>query len=264
MTERLLVRGFDLHCHIDLFPDPAMLIARCEKDQIVALAVTTTPLAWAQNRHWTAGSRYVHAAPGLHPELVGERQAEIVLLERALEESSFIGEVGLDGSPKHRNSWETQKQIFGRVLSGVQQLGGRVISIHSRHAATDVLRYIEEYTTPDRVLPILHWFSGSVPVAKRAVSLGCYFSINQRMLRGASGMKLIHNLPADRLLTETDAPFATVDDRKTEPRDTAETVELLALSRGVPLLEMRETLAVNARKIFAFAGLDTVFEIDPS
>ena len=55
MTERLLVGGFDLHCHIDLFPNPAALIARCEKDQIVALAVTTTPLAWAQNRSWTTG-----------------------------------------------------------------------------------------------------------------------------------------------------------------------------------------------------------------
>ena len=36
MTERLVVKGFDLHCHIDLFPDPAALIAGCDKDQIVA------------------------------------------------------------------------------------------------------------------------------------------------------------------------------------------------------------------------------------
>ncbi len=264
MTERLLVRGFDLHCHIDLSPDPAALIAMCEKDQIVALAVTTTPLAWTQNRLWAAASRYVHAAPGLHPELVGERHAEIVLLEGALEESPFIGEIGLDGSPKHRNSWETQKQVFARVLSGAQRLGGRIVSIHSRRAAPDVLRHIEEYTTPDRVLPVLHWFSGSVPVAKRAVSLGCYFSVNQRMLRGASGMNLIRNLPADRLLTETDAPFPTVDDRKTKPHDVVTLVERLAFARDVPLLEMRETLAANTRKVFAFAGIDTVFDISPS
>ena len=264
MTERLLVRGFDLHCHIDLFPDPAALIAMCDQEQIVALAVTTTPLAWAQNRHWAARSRYVHAAVGLHPELVGERHAEIVLLEEALDASPFVGEIGLDGSPQYRKSWEIQKHVFARALSGAQRLGGRVASVHSRRAAADVLRCIEEHTTSKRVLPILHWFSDTVEVAKRAVQLGCYFSVNHRMLKGAAGMKLIRNLPSDRLLTETDAPFTTIDDRKTEPRDIAATVERLAIARGVSLLEMRSTLAANARKVFAFAGIDTVFEIDPS
>ncbi len=264
MTERLLVRGFDLHCHIDLFPDSVALIAMCEQDQIVTLAVTTTPLAWTQNRQWTAGSRYVHAAVGLHPELVGERHTEIVLLEGALEESPFVGEIGLDGSPRHRKSWEIQKHVFARALSSAQRLGGRVASVHSRRAAADVLRCIEEHTTSKRVLPILHWFSDSVAVAKRAVRLGCYFSVNHRMLKGAAGIKLIRNLPSDRLLTETDAPFTMVDDHKTEPRNIAATVERLAIARGVSLLEMREILATNARKVFAFAGIDTVFEIDPS
>ena len=262
--ERLLVRAFDLHCHIDLFPDPAALIARCDKDQIVALAVTTTPLAWAQNRHWTAGSRYVHAAVGLHPELVRERHAELVLLEGAIEEARFIGEVGLDGSPQHRKSWGIQKQVFARILSGAQGLGGRVASIHSRRAAADVLRCIEEHTTADRMLPILHWFSDSVSLARRAVSLGCYFSINHRMLAGAAGMELVRNLPSDRLLTETDAPFTTMNDRKTEPRDVATVVARLAIARGTSLMEMRETLATNARKVFAFAGIDAICEIGPS
>lgn len=264
MTVRLQVRCFDFHCHIDLLPDPAALIAKCEKDQIVALAVTTTPLAWRQNRLWAAGSHYVHAAVGLHPELVSERHAEIVLLERLLQESPFIGEIGLDGSPQHRKSWEIQKHVFARALSGAQRLGGRVASVHSRRAAADVLQCIEEHTTSKRVLPILHWFSDTVEVAKQAVRLGCYFSVNHRMLKGAAGMKLIRNLPSDRLLTETDAPFTTMDDRKAEPRDIAATVERLAIARGVSLLEMRSTLAANASKVFAFAGIDTVFEIAPS
>ena len=161
VIERLPVRGFDLHCHVDLFPDPATLIATCDKDQIVTLAVTTTPLAWTQNQRWTAGSRYVHIAVGLHPELVGQRHSEIALLEVALEESPFIGEIGLDGSSQYRGSWERQKQAFVCALSVAQRLGGRVASVHSRRAAADVVRYIEEHTTADRVLTILHWFSGS-------------------------------------------------------------------------------------------------------
>ncbi len=264
MMEQMLVRGFDLHCHIDLFPDPAALIARCEKDQIVVLAMTTTPLAWAQNKHWTAGSRYVHAAVGLHPELVSERHAELQLLEGAIEETRFIGEVGLDGSPRHRKSWGIQKRVFARILARAQRLGGRVASIHSRRAAADVLRCIEEHTTGDRLLPILHWFSDSASLAKRAASRGCYFSINHRMFGGATGMELIRNLPSDRLLTETDAPFTTVNGRKAEPRDVATAVTRLATARGTSVMEMRETLATNVRRVFAFAGIDEAFEIGPS
>ena len=123
---------------------------------------------------------------------------------------------------------------------------------------------IEEHTTADRMLPILHWFSDSVSLARRAVSLGCYFSINHRMLAGAAGMELVRNLPSDRLLTETDAPFTTMNDRKTEPRDVATVVARLAIARGTSLMEMRETLATNARKVFAFAGIDAICEIGPS
>ena len=264
MMERLIVRGFDLHCHVDLFPDPRALIAMCQKNQIVTLAVTTTPMAWKQNRLWAAGNRYVHAATGLHPELVGTPHGDIVLLERTVEASPFIGEIGIDGSMPHRRNWARQKYVFSRALTAAQRMGGRVASVHSRRAAADVLRCIEEHTTSERVLPILHWFSDSAALAKRAVGLGCYFSVNPRMLDSDHGMELIRNLPSDRLLTETDAPFTMVTNRKTNPHDIVRAVERIAIVRGVSLPEMKETLATNARKVFAFAGLDMFFEIDRS
>lgn len=52
-----------------------------DDNQIATLAVTTTPRAWSQNLRWTAQNRYVYAAVGLHPEVVGDRHAEITLLE---------------------------------------------------------------------------------------------------------------------------------------------------------------------------------------
>jgi len=117
-------RGFDFHCHVDLLPDSAAKIAVCERGHILTLAVTTTPKAWGQNHRCTAGSRYVHAAIGLHPELAGERHTEIDLLERLMAETVFVGEIGLDGSPQHRNSWRVQREVFIRILSAAQRLGG--------------------------------------------------------------------------------------------------------------------------------------------
>ena len=128
------IRGFDFHCHVDLYPDPTRVIAACERKGIVTLAVTTTPKAWLQNRRWTRGSRYVFPALGLHPELVGERHHEIALLEEHMKESHLIGEIGLDGSRQYQKSWQAQVEVFTRALAAAQHLGGRVLSIHSRRA----------------------------------------------------------------------------------------------------------------------------------
>ena len=250
--------GFDFHRHIDLFPDPTAEIEACESSRIFTLAVTTTPKAWAQNRRWTAGCRYVHAALGLHPELAGERHAEIDLLENLLGETPFIGEIGLDGSPQHCHSWQKQREVFIRILSAAQQLGGRVGSIHSRLAARDVLACLTEHTTPERFLPILHWFSDSSALARQAAEQGCFFSINHLMLRSKRGVGLIRGLPIDKILTETDAPFTGRTRRKNEPQVVMTTIKLLAEVRGVSTNEMAAILNANATRVLNFAGIISI------
>jgi len=249
------VRGFDFHCHVDLFPDPAAAIASCERERIVTLAVTTTPRAWTQNSRWTAGSRYVHAALGLHPELAVERHAETALLEQLMAETNFVGEIGLDGSAPHRANLPAQRSVFTRVIREAERLGGRVLSIHSRRAAKEVVECLTANSSAARVLPILHWFSDSAAIAQQAVRAGCYFSVNPRMLEGASGLLLVRAIPADRLLTETDAPFTMFGNRKTEPRDVLQTVSKLAAALSVPSDDMKERLRANATRVLAFAGV---------
>jgi TatD DNase family protein len=247
-------RGFDFHCHVDLDRDPAALVARCERQRIITLAVTTTPRAWSQNRIWTARSRYVFAALGLHPELVAERHSEAGLLEAGIREACFIGEVGLDGSPRHRKSFTLQQEVFRRTLDAAQKVGGRVLTIHSRAAASEVIEMIGRQTTPDKVLCILHWFSGTPAAAKTAVKSECYFSVNGQMLDNERGLVLVKSLPLNRLLTETDSPFAKEAGRASLPWDVLRTAERLATLRGIPSEEMNRTLAENARRVLDFAG----------
>src|SRR6266481_1014966 len=261
MSEQTTVRSVDFHCYIDLYPDPAAMIATCERNRIVTLAVTTTPKAWLQNSRWTTESLYVYPAVGLHPELVAERYRELPELEEYMKESRLVGEVGLDGSPQHRKSWSMQEEVFVRTLTGAQRLGGRVVSIHSRRAASEVVKCIEEHTTPDRVLPILHWFSGSIADARKGIDLGCYFSINHRSLDNEAGMALIRSLPEDRLLTATDAPFTSIGDRQAEPADVIAMVERLAAVRDVPVPEMTRLIMINAQRVLAFAGLTLAADI---
>lgn len=254
MTEIMPLRGFDFHCHVDLFPDPAAAITLLEQNQIFTLAVTTTPKAYPQNQRWTAESLYVYAAVGLHPELVAERQNEIDLLESLVEETPFIGEVGLDGNSQHRSSLPAQKIVFLRVLSTAQRKGGRIVSIHSRRAAREVLRCIQEQTTPDRVLPILHWFSDSLDVANDAVNLGCFFSINPRILKSRQGIKLLRSLPIERILPESDAPFAS-DEKSDKLLTISDISQMIASVRGEDANMIASFLIENCSRVLKFAGI---------
>lgn len=257
MTES--VQGFDFHCHVDLFPDPARLIAECQERKFFTLAVTTTPKAWRQNQLWTAKTPFVVPAIGLHPELAVQRGHEVTLLEELMSEARFVGEIGLDGSPAHRDSLELQAKVFAAALRQAQRLGAKAASIHSRRAAKQVLQLLSDLTTPDRVLPILHWFSDAPAVAAVAVAKGCYFSVNRQMLESASGQSLVKSLPLDRLLTETDAPFTVSERRACVPFDVVSAVELLAKVKGISADDVRGEISANAGRVLEFVGLQPAF-----
>lgn len=250
------IRGFDFHCHVDLFKNPQELIATCIRNQIVTVAVTTTPRAWIQNQRWTHGTKFVIPALGLHPELAGDHHQEVTLVEQYIKNCRLIGEIGLDGSLQHRKNWQLQVTVFRRILSAAQHLGRRILSVHSRKAESDVLECLESETTPDRVLPILHWFSGTVSNGMKAASLGCYFSFNSKSLETINGLNLLKSLPEDRLLTETDGPFTCIGRHRSKPHDVLHTAKYMASARGVPISHMKQVLRSNAAHVMSFANIE--------
>lgn len=207
----------DFHCHIDLYPDPASVIERANREGIYVLAVTTTPKAWSGTQNLLKGCSRIKTAVGIHPELVGERHQEIDLLCSIMQETRYVGEIGIDGSPQHRSTFDLQQQIFRRVLSKSVELGGRILSIHSRYAANEVLSIIEEY--PKAGIFVLHWFSGSIIELDRAIKSGCWFSVGPAMLASQRGRELFLNMPRDKVVTETDGPFAMIDKKSLMPWD---------------------------------------------
>lgn len=239
----------DFHCHLDLYPDPAGVVAECERADVRTLAVTTTPRAWARNREFAAASRRVRPALGLHPQLVAERAGELTVFEELLPGARYVGEVGLDAGPRFFKSLELQKLVFARILKCCARLGGRILSIHSVRAARDVLDLVEEHLPPSNGKVVLHWFTGSMSEARRATDLGCYFSINAEMLRNNRHRKLVSALPADRLLTETDGPFTRLGDAPFQPSDVRIALDSLASLRGVAPEVLASTVLENLRTL---------------
>jgi TatD DNase family protein len=207
----------DFHCHLDLYLEPQVVVKECVLRGIYALAVTTTPSAWQGTSELISGADRIRVALGLHPELARERRSELELFDQFLPRTRYVGEIGLDGSLEMRKFWTDQKFVFDRILAACQAAGGKIMTIHSRRAVTEVLNSLEAY--PGAGTPILHWYSGGSRELARAVDLGCWFSVGPAMLNGEKGRKLAALMPMDRVLTETDGPFAMVNGHAAFPWD---------------------------------------------
>jgi TatD DNase family protein len=242
-------RWVDFHCHLDLYRDHVDLIAECDRERVATLAVTTTPKAWSRNQELAARSDHVRVALGLHPQLVAERASELPLLEHYLRDARYVGEIGLDAGPRFYRSVPAQERVFVRILRACAEQGGKVLTVHSVRAVAKVLGHIERELPPDRNRVVLHWFTGTAAEAQRAVSLGCYFSVNGEMLRSPKHRQLVSGLPAERLLTETDGPFVERDGRPMRPRDVTDTVADLALLRDTATETMQATILANLRAL---------------
>jgi TatD DNase family protein len=216
----------DFHCHLDLYPNHHEVRQECDRRGMYVLSVTTTPSAWKGTAALAAGSLRIRTAVGLHPQVAGARKSELGPFDELLPEAHYVGEIGLDGAPGHRDSWDDQVAVFEHILSQCAMADGRIMSIHSRRAISAVLDCLEK--VPQAGVPVLHWFSGSVRDLDRAVRLGCWFSLGPAMLATEKGRNLAARMPPDRVLTETDGPFAQVNGRSIMPWDVEDAINRLA------------------------------------
>ncbi|MEX2218922.1 MAG: Qat anti-phage system TatD family nuclease QatD [Phycisphaerales bacterium] len=216
----------DFHCHLDLYPDPAAVVADVARSGVYVLGVTTTPAAWDGIRQLVADARRVRLAVGIHPELAHTPHADIDRLSALLAQTRYVGEVGLDGRPSLQEHAGMQRDVFERILRACRAAGGKILSIHSRRAAPEVLNCLADH--PDAGTPVLHWFSGTPAQLRRAVEIGCWFSVGPAMVTSGVGRELVRLIPQDRLLTESDGPFVQVASRPATPRDMGFVEEVIA------------------------------------
>ena len=241
----------DFHCHLDLYPDPMQVAHEAERSAVHTLTVTTVPRAWVQEREMFAGLKFVRPALGLHPELAAEHAGEMSLWERHLDETRYVGEVGLDGRARARNSLPQQRTIFQRILEISRERGGKVLTVHSAGASVETVRMIVAHLPPDRGRVVLHWFTGSKASMAIAAEHGCYFSVNTAMLESDGARKLLAALPLDRLLTETDGPFTRQNGRVARPSDVPETVQQLAKFLRMPPAELGQLIRSNLKSLLS-------------
>lgn len=255
------VGNIDFHCHLDLYPDHFSAFRHCARDGVNVLAVTTTPLAWPHNEELAAKTARIRVGLGLHPQVVGERELEIDRFEALVPKAKFIGEVGLDAGPRFFRSLDAQRRVFERVLRACATNGPKVLSIHAVRAIPEVIKMLNMLLPRSQGLPILHWFSGTSAEVARALDAGCWFSINPLMGKTPNGLKIIDAIPIERMLTETDGPFARDTDGSTlAPGAVAKAVKLIARSKKMSENAVQCQLVKNLIRVDQFVGHVGLYE----
>jgi TatD DNase family protein len=237
----------DFHCHLDLYPGARDIYRKAAVRNEFTWLVTTSPKAFAATSRALEAMPTVLITPGLHPEIAHERAEELDLLLEQIAGVKAVGEVGLDGSPRFNPHYNIQRRIFRAVIARCAELGGRTLSIHSRRAVRDVLADLEQY--PNFGTAVLHWFSGSSAELRAAEARGCWFSIGPAMFASASGRALAAAMPRDRVVPESDGPFAKIEDKPVMPWCAAQTAEALGPLWGLSPEATMDTIGRNGRKL---------------
>ena len=196
----------DFHTHLDLYPNPIHIAERVNARNMFTLCVTTSPRAWLGTSRVFKRYENIIVGLGLHPEIVAVKINELEQMLAYILDVKYVGEIGLDGLPQNRATLAIQKTVFTNIVKECAKQNGRIMSIHSRGAVNNVLTILR--SNPGAGVAVLHWFSGTIDELRMANDQGCYFSVNPLMLNSARGVALIAEMPRDRVLPESDGPFA--------------------------------------------------------
>lgn len=201
---------------------------------------------------------YIFAAVGIHPEEIDGSLPENwldclrVWLEHG--DAVAIGEIGLDYHWPDSAPKERQREIFAAQLALSKELNYPVC-VHDRDAHADVLALLKEY----RPEGVVHCFSGSSQMAREIIGLGMYIGIGGAVTfkNAKKILQVAREIPLDRLLLETDAPYMAPEPHRGKRNDSTlipHTAARIAELRGVTAREVLEASNRNIRRLFRLEG----------
>jgi len=214
----------DAHVHLNRFLPAEGAAAAADRAGVMCLAMTESPSDYEAWAPVLSGRRRVRVAVGLHPLRAAQLDDdELQRFAELAREASYLGEVGLDGSREGLSTLAAQRRAFAHVVEAASDRHA-LMSVHSRGAEAEVT----ETLAAAGVRAVLHWYSGALRYVDAALDAGLYFSINASMLATQRGVRLVRSLPRERVLTESDGPFARVARRPLAPTGIRDLVEQIA------------------------------------
>jgi len=255
----------DSHCHLEykgLVDDQQGILARARAAGVGGfLNISTRHSEWDQVIGTAERERDVWASVGIHPHEADAHEdlgAEILLKAAEHPRVIAIGETGLDYY-YDRSDRAVQRALF-RMHIGVARATGLPLIVHTRDADDDTAALLADEMEKGAFPALIHCFTASKSFGRKVLDLGLSISLSGIVtFKNASALQEVAaELPADRILVETDSPFlAPVPHRgkPCEPAFVRDTAEFVAGLRGESFEALADRTTANFRTLFAKAAI---------
>ncbi len=251
----------DSHCHLD-FPDLAQdredVVRRARAAGIVRMVTISTKVReFDRIREIAESHDDIFCSVGTHPHHADTEldiTADDLVRLAGGDKVVAIGEAGLDyyydKAPR-----AAQAEGFRRHIDAARRTGLPLV-IHARDADADIAAILTEETGKGAFPFVLHCFSSGRALAETGIELGGYVSFSGILtFRNSQDIRdIARDMPADRILVETDAPYLAPPPhrgKRNEPAYVVHTAQVLADTRGVTLEEIGATTTENFYRLFS-------------
>ena len=245
----------DTHCHLtnEFFQDIDKIIENA-KNNGVKRYISASDSVLSARETILLGQKYedVYIALGIHPENCFDSLEEMTkILEENWNNPKLvaIGEIGLDYYYGKENK-RRQIEVFEYQLSLAEKYKLPVV-VHSREATLDTINSIKKYN----VKGVMHCFSGSLETARELINMGFFIGVGGvTTFKNSKIDQIIKDIPLERIVLETDAPFLTPDPYrkfKNEPKYIRIIAEYLAELKHIDITEVENITTDNVFKIFS-------------
>ncbi len=246
---------FDAHAHYDdswFDGDRETLLRELPSRGVCGVVNNAVDLASAARAIAFAETYpYFYAAVGFHPENLEDMPADYLDQIAALTKHPRVVAIGETGLDYH---WDIPRPLQQRVFKEQLELSLDLhmpIIVHDREAHGDVFDLLRRY----KPKALVHCFSGSVELSREAVRLGCYISLGGVVTfkNARHSPEVAADMPLDRLLLETDAPYMAPVPYRGKRCDSAMILyaaEKIAALRGVGVQELLDITCENAKRFY--------------
>jgi TatD DNase family protein len=253
----------DSHCHLDY------LLAGAERDAVIArarragigamLTISTKLTEFPAVRAIAESAPDIWCSVGIHPheaatepETSAEALAELARHPKVI----GIGETGLDFYYEH-SSRDRQAASF-RVHATAARVTGLPLIVHTRDADPETAEILQAEAGKGALTGVIHCFSTGRELAEKALELGFYISVSGIVtFKNAEGLRaIVRDLPLDRILVETDAPYLApvpMRGKPNEPGYVVHTAAQVAALKGISETNLAHATTANFFRLFTKA-----------
>src|SRR3990167_7765199 len=194
----------DTHAHLDGYGEEIQLAVGQIKDhRILTIAVSMDLPSYQRNLEIAETCALVLPTFGVHPKRAPQYVNRLNELDKAIEQSPMIGEIGLDFHwVEDSSQYPAQKKVLEYFLAAAREQK-KIVNLHTKGAEKEILDLLERY---DIQRAIVHWYSGPLDILRALIEYGAYFTVGVEVLYSRSIQAIARELPMERLLTETDNP----------------------------------------------------------